>query len=122
MKTISSRVIPYLVSLVITCAPLHAAEAAFLVKPITAEQAAEYKLDPAFYKKGTLVQDILIATSDQVGDVVHQEAAYLFDKVMGTASVREALLRGEPVDQIIAGFQSGLDGFARLRAPFLLYR
>ena len=84
MKTISSRVIPYLVSLVITCAPLHAAEAAFLVKPITAEQAAEYKLDPAFYKKGTLVQDILIATSDQVGDVVHQEAAYLFDKVMGT--------------------------------------
>jgi hypothetical protein len=82
MKTIYSRAIPYLTSLVITCAPLAAAGTVYQVQPISAEQAAEYKLDPAFYKKGTLVQDILIATSDKVGDVVHQEAAYLFDKVM----------------------------------------
>ena len=59
-----------------------AAAAAFQVTPVTAEQAAEYKLDPAFYKKCTLVQEILIATSEKVPDVVHLEAAYLFDKVM----------------------------------------
>ncbi len=62
--------------------PSAAAEPCFQVKPMTAEQAAEYKLDTAFYKKCTLVQDILIATSEKVGDVVHLEAAYLFDKVM----------------------------------------
>ncbi|MCX6875030.1 MAG: hypothetical protein NTW21_14655 [Verrucomicrobia bacterium] len=62
--------------------PLSAAEAAAQVKPVSAEQAAEYQLDSSFYKKGTLVQDILIATSDKVPDVVHLEAAYLFDQVM----------------------------------------
>ena len=64
---------------------------------------------------------ILAVIRQTYGDKLELHASY-FDKVMGTASVREALLRGEPVDQIIAGFQSGLDGFARLRAPFLLYR
>lgn len=55
----------------------------FHVKPISAEQAKEYKLDAKFYKKGTLVQNILIATSDRVPDIAHLEAAYLLDKVMG---------------------------------------
>jgi len=44
-----------------------------------------------------------------------------FDKVMGTSTVREALERGDPVEKIVAGFQPGLDSFARLRQPFLLY-
>ncbi len=44
-----------------------------------------------------------------------------FDKVLGTSSVREALERDEPVDKIVAGFKPGLDGFAKLRAPYLLY-
>lgn len=57
---------------------------AYEVKAITPEQAAEYKLDPAFFRKGTVTQDILIATSERVADVAHQEAAYLFDRVMGT--------------------------------------
>ena len=59
-----------------------AAQSPFHVMPVTAEQAAEYKLDTTFYKKGTLVQNILIATSEKVPDLVHQEAAYLFDKIM----------------------------------------
>jgi len=45
-----------------------------------------------------------------------------FDKVLGTSSVREALERGEPAAQIVAGFQPGLARFAKLREPFLLYR
>jgi hypothetical protein len=52
------------------------------VKPLTPELLTEYNLDGAFYKKGTMVQDILIATSDKVADVTHLEAAYLFDHMM----------------------------------------
>lgn len=73
------------------CAPAFAAEKAPLplapatcqVKPVSAEQAKEYKLDAKFYKKGTLVQNILIATSERVSDFAHLEAAYLLDTVMG---------------------------------------
>ncbi len=65
-----------------TISSLGAAAAVFQVKPVTPELAAEYKLNPAFYKKCTLVQDILIATSDKVPDVTHLEAAYQFDQVM----------------------------------------
>lgn len=56
--------------------------AEFEVKPVSPDQAAEYRLVPTFYKKATLVQGILIATSANVPDVVHLEAAYQFDMVM----------------------------------------
>ena len=62
--------------------PVNGDESAFHVVPLSAKLAKEYKLEQAFYKKCTLVQDILIATSDKVPDVTHHEAAYLFDKVM----------------------------------------
>lgn len=52
------------------------------VKPLSPEVAEEYKLDPEFYAKTTLVHDILIATSKHVPDVTHKETAYLFDKLM----------------------------------------
>lgn len=58
--------------------------AAFEVKPISDAQATEYQLDPAFYQKGTLVQNILIATSKRVSDYTHLEAAYQFDMIMKT--------------------------------------
>lgn len=44
-----------------------------------------------------------------------------FDKVMGTSSVREAFRRGESADAIAAGWEPGVDDFARLRAGHLLY-
>ena len=59
-----------------------APRAVYETKPPTKEQAEEYKLDPNFYKKCTLVQDILIATSDRVSDTAHREAAYLFDTIV----------------------------------------
>lgn len=52
------------------------------VNALTAEQAAEYKLDTSFYTKCTVVQDILIASSDRVSDHAHRETAYQFDMVM----------------------------------------
>jgi len=70
--------------MVIGSAPLAADDAVFQVNPVAAAQAEAYKLDAAFYKKCTLVQDILIVTSEKVPDLVHLEAAYLFDKVMST--------------------------------------
>ena len=63
-------------------APLRAAEEAFPIQPVSAEQVAQYNLDAGFFTKATLVQDILIATSDKVSDFTHREAAYLFDRVM----------------------------------------
>lgn len=64
---------------------------------------------------------ILAAVKQLYGDKLEIHAAY-FDKVMGTSSVREALERGEPVEKIVAGFKPGLDEFAKLRKPYLLYR
>ena len=58
------------------------AQAIYEVKPLTESQASEYKLDTSFYRKATLVQDILIATSVKVSDVAHQETAYQFDMLM----------------------------------------
>ena len=55
---------------------------AYETKWLSDEQAEEYKLDPAFYTKCTVVQDILIATSERVSDLAHAEAAYQFDEIM----------------------------------------
>ncbi len=62
--------------------PAHAS--AYEVKSVSEAQSAEYNLDPSFYKKGILIQDILIATSKQVSDHTIREAAYQFDMVMKT--------------------------------------
>ena len=70
-----------LVQVAIAAALLNQATA-YEVNPITATQASEYKLDQSFFQKGTLVQNILIATSKRVADHTHREAAYQFDQVM----------------------------------------
>ena len=58
------------------------ARADYQVKPLTEAQAKEYKLDQGFYKKATLVQDILIVTSGKVADLAHLETAHQFDMLM----------------------------------------
>ena len=52
------------------------------VKAITSEQAAEYDLAESFYRKATMAEGILIATSEQVSDLAHREAAYQFGMIM----------------------------------------
>lgn len=82
---IAVALIPCLLPLLpLRSAPEEGGTVAFQVQPIGAEQAAGYGLRTSFYKKGTLVQDILIATSEKVSDHAHLEAAYQFDKVMKT--------------------------------------
>ena len=68
--------------LVIARSSLGSPDAPIEIKPLSDERAKEYKLDAAFYKKCTLVQNILIATSDKVSDYALLEAAYLLDRVM----------------------------------------
>ena len=63
---------------------------------------------------------ILSSIKQLYGNKLEFYGAY-FDKVLGTSSVREALERGEPVQNIIARMQTGLNDFAILRAQFLLY-
>ena len=52
------------------------------VKSLSEEQAAEYDLDPGFYTKATMSEGILIATSEEVSDLAHLEAAYQFGMIM----------------------------------------
>ena len=63
---------------------------------------------------------ILSTVKQLYGGKLEFHAQY-FDRVLGNSSVREALERGEPADKIVAAFKPGLDEFARLREPYLLY-
>lgn len=72
------KLLPFAALTFVTCGLTSAHE----VKPLTPELLSEYKLDGSFYKKGTMVQDILIATSEKVSDFTHLETAYLFDQMM----------------------------------------
>jgi len=76
--------------------------------------------DRQAYRPVATALAILSVVKKIYGDKLEFHAKY-FDRVLGTSSVREALERGEPVEKIVAGFQPGLDDFAKLRAPFLLY-
>jgi uncharacterized protein YbbC (DUF1343 family) len=40
---------------------------------------------------------------------------------MGNSTVREAIERNAPVEEILAGFEDGLSKFAEMRKPYLLY-
>jgi uncharacterized protein YbbC (DUF1343 family) len=44
-----------------------------------------------------------------------------FDKVMGTSKVREGLENGRAVADILKDLEPGLEAFAALRRPYLLY-
>jgi uncharacterized protein YbbC (DUF1343 family) len=74
----------------------------------------------AYQSIGTTLS-ILATIRELYGDKLEFHAEY-FDKVMGTSSVREGLVRGDSVDKIVSAFQPGLSEFAKLRAPYLLYQ
>ena len=54
----------------------------YSVHPLSSQLAAEYDLDESFYRKATLAEGILIATSERVSDLAHLEAAYQFGMIM----------------------------------------
>jgi uncharacterized protein YbbC (DUF1343 family) len=63
---------------------------------------------------------IIKTVRDMYPDAFAFHADY-FDKVMGTASVRRALEEGAAVTAVLANMLPGLDAFAALRKPYLLY-
>jgi beta-N-acetylhexosaminidase len=44
-----------------------------------------------------------------------------FDKLSGDKNLREALLQGKPVEEIISGWQKEIDDFKSVRQKYLLY-
>jgi hypothetical protein len=78
----------------------------YSVTPLSDEQSAEYDLAPEFYKKVTPVEGILIATSEQVSDVAHREAAYQFGMIMQRISAPVAQrIRDKKVLCILIGHE-----------------
>jgi len=77
-------------------------------------------LDRTIFKPVATTLAILGTVKQLYGDKLEFHADY-FDHVMGTSSVREALVRGESTEKIVAGFEPGLAEFAKAREPFLLY-
>jgi uncharacterized protein YbbC (DUF1343 family) len=77
-------------------------------------------VDRQSYQPVATTLAILSVVKQLYGDKLEFHAEY-FDKVLGNSTVREALERGESADKIVAAFQPGLDAFAKLRAPYLLY-
>ena len=64
-----------------------------------------------------LLKTFLNYYSDQL--IIYEE---YFDTIMGTDNVRMALCQGLEVEAITSGFSDGLQEFAELRKPYLLYR
>ena len=79
-STLSRRLVSVAVLATSTLSLADAEE--FLVRPLSDKQAAEYGLNAAFYRKATLAEGILIASSERVSDVAHREAAYQFSMIM----------------------------------------
>ncbi len=44
-----------------------------------------------------------------------------FDVIAGTATLREQIVSGTPLQQIAAGWRSDIEAFSTVRAPYLLY-
>ncbi|MDB4711057.1 hypothetical protein OAF35_00135 [Verrucomicrobiales bacterium] len=59
------------------------------IKSLNAEKQKTYNLDPKFFKKSLLVQNILIATSVKVSDTAILETGYLFNHMM--VSINDAV-------------------------------
>jgi hypothetical protein len=97
----------WLLTLVISSSPLVCeAGEKYQVKPVTAAQVKEYGLKTSFYKKCTVVQNILIATSDRISNHAHLEAAYQFDMMMQSIDAKVAQrIRDEKVLCILIGHQ-----------------
>lgn len=76
--------------------------------------------DRALYRSFDTALHIVKTIRDKYPDRFEFHKEY-FDKVMGTAKVREALEAGTAVRTIIEGLRPGLSAFLELRKPYLLY-
>jgi uncharacterized protein YbbC (DUF1343 family) len=76
--------------------------------------------DRAVYRSFDTALHVIKTIRDMYPDKFEFHKEY-FDKIMGTAKVREALEAGFDVRAILDGLRLGLQAFAELRRPYLLY-
>jgi uncharacterized protein YbbC (DUF1343 family) len=76
-------------------------------------------IDREAFRAVTTALALLQVVRRLAGEKLELHAEY-FDKVMGTARVREAMAQGRDYAEIVADFAPGLAEFARLRKEFLL--
>lgn len=77
-------------------------------------------LDRNLYKPFESTLHVIHAIRDLYPDEFRFHEQY-FDRITGTAEVREALARGDEVKDIIKKYRSELDKFSEIRKPYLLY-
>ena len=82
--------------------------------------AQVHVVDRKTYRTFETALHIVKAVKDMHPDKFEFHADY-FDKVMGTAKIRERLEAGRSIDEIVSGYEPGLKEFAALRRPYLLY-
>jgi uncharacterized protein YbbC (DUF1343 family) len=76
--------------------------------------------DRSVFRPLAMTLHIIKTVLDSYPDKFQFQEDY-FDKTMGTDEVRKALLKGESVQDIVRGFEKGLEEFEVLRRPYLLY-
>ena len=80
------------------------ADELYPVRQPTAQELEYFDLDPDFYTKACLTQDILIATSENVSDFAIMETAYLYDMIMSSINPEVAQrIRDERVLCLLIG-------------------
>jgi len=77
-------------------------------------------IDRNTYKPFRVALHVIKAIKERHPEQFLFHAKY-FDKIMGTASVRQAIEKGERIEKIMKGYGSQLDEFAKLRKDYLLY-
>jgi uncharacterized protein YbbC (DUF1343 family) len=77
-------------------------------------------IDRTVYRSLAVALHAIAAIRDMYPDKFQFHEKY-FDKIMGSSKVREAMIKGGPIDEIVRGFEKGLAEFDALRKPYLLY-
>lgn len=77
-------------------------------------------MDRNLYKPFDSTLHIIKTVMDLYPDEFSFHEEY-FDKIMGTSKIREALKKGDKVEDIIKAYQRELNNFSELRKPYLLY-
>jgi uncharacterized protein YbbC (DUF1343 family) len=72
------------------------------------------------YKPFEVALHIIKTIKDIYPDRFHFHSHY-FDKIIGTASVRHAIEKGEKIEKIIERYEPQLNSFAELRKAYLMY-
>jgi uncharacterized protein YbbC (DUF1343 family) len=78
-------------------------------------------IDRDAFQPVTTTLALIESVTKSYGEKLELHAEY-FDHVLGTSSVREAMVNGDGWEEIVARFAPGLANFEEQRRPYLLYQ